>query len=51
MIDLAGKRYITEMLAEGFVIAPCSTPYCEQLFSSGLFCSDCGCHKDEHKGA
>jgi hypothetical protein len=41
MNNLESKRYITEMLAKGFVLAPCATPHCEQLFSSGLFCSDC----------
>lgn len=41
MNDLATKKYIVEMLAQGFILAPCETEYCEQLFSSGVFCSDC----------
>jgi hypothetical protein len=41
MNDLASKQYIVEMLREGFVIAPCANPECEQLFSSDEVCVAC----------
>lgn len=39
--ELDVKRFIVEMLSYGFVLAPCANPDCEQLFSSGTFCSYC----------
>ena len=41
MNELATKKFIVEMLAQGFTLAPCKNPHCEQLFSSGDFCSGC----------
>ena len=43
-MDLATKQYVVTMLAEGFVLAPCANPECEQLFSSDLYCTMCADH-------
>lgn len=39
--ELDVKQYIVSMLSYGFNLAPCANAECEQLFSSGVFCSYC----------
>jgi hypothetical protein len=39
--ELTLKREIVSLLAEGFVLAPCANPDCEQLFASDVLCAGC----------
>jgi hypothetical protein len=41
MNELQIKQYITEMIKEGFVLAPCANPECENLFASDVYCVSC----------
>jgi hypothetical protein len=41
MTELKIKQYIVEMIAEGFVLAPCATPECANLFASDTYCAFC----------
>jgi hypothetical protein len=41
MNDLKIKQYITGMIAEGFVLAPCANPECDNLFASDTYCANC----------
>jgi hypothetical protein len=41
MNNLKAKLYITEMIAEGFVLAPCANHECENLFASDTYCANC----------
>jgi hypothetical protein len=45
MNNLKTKQYITEMIAEGFVLAPCANPECENLFASDTYCASCETEK------
>jgi hypothetical protein len=35
------RQGIAQMLKDGFVVAPCSNPDCENLFASDTYCSIC----------
>lgn len=41
MTAIYTKHYVVEMLSQGFVVAPCANPECEQLFASDTYCSNC----------
>lgn len=41
MTTLDVKRYVVQMLAEGFALAPCANPDCENLFASDTYCVTC----------
>ena len=40
-MELTIKTHVVEMLKEGFVVAPCANPDCENLFASDAYCSTC----------
>jgi len=48
MNNLEAKTYVVEMLSQGFALAPCANPACEQLFASDTFCT--GCEAEPVKG-
>ena len=47
MTELQQKTYVVEMLNQGFALAPCANPVCEQLFASDIFCT--GCEEEQRK--